>query len=170
MGLTYKSHNDGYVFWRESIFLPYIDEDGERKFFKKSISFDETDVYWEYTPEEHGWSLYYVKRGINRRLARCGMPKYDPKGIIGMLEDKEITAHDCRLVEEAKKRPIEKRTLTTINWSVEWDGKPALLLVAEKPKMSYKEILQVIQNEGGYVDPNGIIRKGTAVNKVVEID
>ena len=65
---------------------------------------------------------------------------------------------------------VAKGTSITNNWAVEWDGKPALLLVAEKPKMSYKEILQVIQNEGGYVDSNGVIRKGTAENKVYTLD
>ena len=58
----------------------------------------------------------------------------------------------------------------TLNWSVEWDNKPVLLLVMQKPKMTYKEILDVITAEGGYVDSEGIIHKGTAENKVYTLD
>lgn len=59
-----------------------------------------------------------------------------------------------------------EKVATTLNWSVEYDDKPVLLLVMQKPKMSYKEILDVIAAEGGYVDSEGIIHKGTAENKV----
>ena len=55
---------------------------------------------------------------------------------------------------------------STLNWSIDWDDKTILLLVMQKPKMSYKEILDVITAEGGYVDSEGIIHKGTAENKV----
>ena len=33
---------------------------------------------------------------------------------------------------------------STLNWSIEWEDKPILLLVMQKPKMSYKEILDVL--------------------------
>ena len=59
---------------------------------------------------------------------------------------------------------------TTTNWSVEWDNKPVLLLVMQKPKMTYGEIIDVIKAEGGYVDSEGIIHKGTAENKVYTLD
>lgn len=65
---------------------------------------------------------------------------------------------------------IAKGMGVTRNWSVEWDNKPVLLLVMQKPKMSYKEILDVISAEGGYVDEKGIIHKGTAENKVYTLD
>ena len=55
---------------------------------------------------------------------------------------------------------------STLNWSIEWADKPIILLVMQKSKMSYKEILDVITAEGGYVDSEGIIHKGTAENKV----
>ena len=59
---------------------------------------------------------------------------------------------------------------TTTNWSVEWDNKPVLLLVMQKPKMTYGEIIDVIKAEGGYVDSKGIVHKGTAENKVYTLD
>ncbi len=168
--MTYKAIEGGYAFWNDVLLLPVKKDPKEKqRFFRKTVTFEDAPNHWEYVEEEHGWSVYYVKKGINRRLARCGMPKYEPESIIVMLKEKEITVSDCNKVEEAHNRkPV--RQLVTNNWSVEWDGKPALLLVAEKPKMSYKEILQVIQNEGGYVDSNGIIHKGTAENKVYTLD
>ena len=62
------------------------------------------------------------------------------------------------------------KTLVTVNWSVQYDGHSVLELVGEKPKMTFAEIMQVIKNEGGYVDSKAIIHKGTAENKIVEID
>lgn len=62
-----------------------------------------------------------------------------------------------------------KGTITTNNWSVEFDGQSVMDLMMTKPKMSYAEVLRIIINEGGYVD-NGIIHKGTAINKVAVID
>ena len=59
---------------------------------------------------------------------------------------------------------------STLNWSVEWDNKPVLLLVMQKPKMTYGEIIDVIKAEGGYVDSKGIVHKGTAENKVYTLD
>lgn len=65
-------------------------------------------------------------------------------------------------------RSIEKVTVTN-NWSVEFDGKNILALLIVKPKMTYQEVLDVIINEGGYVDSEGIIYKGNAENKVVTL-
>lgn len=59
---------------------------------------------------------------------------------------------------------------STLNWSIEWDNKPVLLLVMQKPKMTYGEIIDVIKAEGGYVDSEGIVHKGTAENKVYTLD
>lgn len=63
-----------------------------------------------------------------------------------------------------------EKVSTTLNWAIEWDEQPILILVMQKPKMSYAEILQVINAEGGYVDSEGIIHKGTAENKVYTLD
>lgn len=54
----------------------------------------------------------------------------------------------------------------THNWSIEFDGKNVMALVMLKPKMTYAEILTVIQAEGGYVDSNGSVHKGTATDKL----
>lgn len=166
MSKTYKSIENGYAFWTDSIMLPMRRKPGEKqRFFKKDIPFEDAENYWEYVREEHGYSMYYVKRDVSRRLAQCGMPKYHPDAILSMLIEKVITPDMCNKVEENKSRPRE-RVASTSNWAVEWDDKPILLLVMQKPKMSYKEIVDVIKAEGGYVDSEGIIHKGTAEDKV----
>lgn len=63
-----------------------------------------------------------------------------------------------------------KGTGVTSNWSTQYEGRHVLELVMAHAKMSYKEMLNVIQNEGGYVDSNGIIHKGTAEDKVYTLD
>lgn len=65
---------------------------------------------------------------------------------------------------------VTEKTIVTNNWSIEWDGKPMLDFLMTKAKCSYGHALEVIKNEGGYVDENGIIRVGTATNKVATID
>ena len=63
-----------------------------------------------------------------------------------------------------------KGTLLTNNWSIQYDGRSILELIFEKAKCSFEHAKQVIENEGGYIDSNGIIHKGTAENKIVYID
>lgn len=47
-----------------------------------------------------------------------------------------------------------------LKWSWEYDGKNIFFLMQEKPKMSYADIVNVIENEGGSVDAAGIIHRG----------
>ena len=58
---------------------------------------------------------------------------------------------------------------STSNWAVELDGLNILAAVITHPKMSYAEVKHVIINEGGTIDENGIVHKGSAINKVVEV-
>lgn len=58
----------------------------------------------------------------------------------------------------------------TVSWSVEYDGRSVLELLAEKPKMSYKEIIQVVHNEGGFIDDKAIIHKGSANEVLFSLD
>lgn len=50
---------------------------------------------------------------------------------------------------------MEKITMS-VNWSVDWEGKSVLELLAEKPKMSYTDVMMVIRNEGGYINENAL--------------
>lgn len=60
--------------------------------------------------------------------------------------------------------------ITTNNWSVQYDGRSILNLLQEKPNCTFEHAMLVIRNEGGYVDSNAIVHKGTAENKVSALD
>lgn len=129
--------------------------------------------YWEYVKEDDVWNLYYVKRGVSRRLAVYNIGHLTPQAIEARIQDRDVSVSDCNRIEENLHRNncIGKRIVSfTCAWSIKFDGKSVVELLAEKPKMSYAEVLQVIQNEGGYVDSKGIVHKGTAKNKVVTLD
>lgn len=63
-----------------------------------------------------------------------------------------------------------KGTDVTHNWSIQYAGHSIIELCSNKPKMTLREIKVVISNEGGYVDSDGIIHKGTAEDKVYTLD
>lgn len=153
--------------------MQYEWNNGHYVFFTEWVkSFEEASSYWEYSKGEHGYSLYYVKKGISRRLAETNMDHYTPEAICVMLADKDVTVHDCDRVEThtRRKRPAMGVKVTkTVNWSVEFDGKSIIPLLAVKPGLSFNEVKMIIQNEGGYVDDKGIIHKGSAEDKIVEI-
>lgn len=63
-----------------------------------------------------------------------------------------------------------KGTILTNNWSVQYDGRSIIEFMMEKANCPYGHAKQIIENEGGYVDSDGIIHKGTAENKIGLID
>ena len=64
---------------------------------------------------------------------------------------------------------VPKGLITARNWSVELDGKSIIVLLACYPKMTFDEIKTIILGEGGFIDVDGIIHKGSAEDKVVEL-
>ena len=160
--MKYQAHNNGYVFWQDVLILPIKKRrptDG-RAYFRKEISFEEVEKYWEYTCEDGIWKVYYNIRDKNRRLAYVDCCKHTPEAIECMIHDKDISVSDCKRIEEAHPRVIGPRTeLSPVIWSKEFNGKSVVALLLIKPKMTYNEILNVIQNEKGTVDANGIIHK-----------
>lgn len=61
-------------------------------------------------------------------------------------------------------------TIVTNNWSVEYDGHSILEFMIVKSNCSYEHAKMVIEGEGGSIDNDGIIHKGTAENKIGYID
>lgn len=64
----------------------------------------------------------------------------------------------------------QRGVILTNNWSIQYDGHSILEFMMVKSNCSYGHAKQVIENEGGYVDSEGIIHKGTAENKIGLID
>lgn len=61
-------------------------------------------------------------------------------------------------LEERHRHP-QKEDWKQVKWCRELDGKNILALVMLKPQMTYAEIKNVIVNEGGSVDSQGIIHR-----------
>ena len=87
---------------------------------------------------------------------------------MAQISAREISFTDAKRFEQ-KTRVIDKKIALSQAWSVIFDGKNVLGILALKPKCTYKELLNIIHNEGGYVDSEGIIHKGEAANKTVEL-
>lgn len=160
--MTYKSVEHGYVFWQDELLLPMkkLSKEGKRMYFRKTVEFDEAPNYWEYICEDGMWNVYYVKRGVNRRMAQCNIGKFAPQAILTRIADKDITVNDCKKVEEHVVRMGKQTIMAGVFWSIEYDGKSVFDLMEEKQKMPYAHIKMVIANEGGYIDDVGIIHKG----------
>ena len=158
--MTYKSVEHGYVFWNDEIIIKFKTKNGKDAYFKKEVPFDEAPNYWEYICEEGSWNVYYVKRGSNRRLAQYNVGDVGPKAILVRIHDRDISVSDCRKVEEEHGRQVERTPIPGLFWSKEFDGKSVFDLMEQWPKMPYKHVKMVIENEGGSIDSEGIIHKG----------
>lgn len=171
--MDYQVVEKGYAIWRNEIMIPTKSKPGEKKgFFRKEVALEEAPTYWEYVKEGEQWNLYYIKRGVSRRLAVANMGEFPPMSVLIQIQEREITVADCNRVEEyQREKHCAKgpKVISTNNWSVEFDNKSILALLVVKPKMTYQEVLSVITNEGGYVDSEGIIHKGAAENKIREV-
>ena len=145
--MTYQKCEHGYVFWTEKLNF-------------KPISFEEAPRYWEYICEDGQWSIYYVRRNPwNRRLAQCNIGQFSPEAILERLHDKDISYIDCKRVEEHVART--GNVCAGVFWSIEYDGKSVFDLMEDKQKMPFAHIKMVITNEGGYIDEDGMIHRGT---------
>lgn len=161
--MTYKSIEHGYVFWQDELLLPMkkLSKEGKRMYFRKTVEFEDAPNYWEYICEDGMWNVYYVKRGVNRRMAQCNIGKFSPESIMCRIADRDISVTDCRKVEEEHGRQVDRTPIVGIFWSIEYDGRSVFDLMEEKQKMPYAHIKMVIANEGGFIDDKGIIHKGT---------
>lgn len=160
--MTYKSTGHGYVFWQDELLLPMkkLTKEGKRMYFRKTIEFEDAPNYWEYICEDGMWNVYYVKRGVNRRMAQCNIGKFSPESILCRIADKDISVTDCRKVEEEHGRQVDRTPVTGLFWSKEFDGKSVFDLMEQWSKMPYAHVKMVIENEGGSIDKEGIIHKG----------
>lgn len=158
--MTYRKRGNGYVMWQDSILIPQVKKDGTKSWWRKEIEFEDADKYWEYVCEENSWNIYYIKKGMGRRLAQCNIGEFSPEAILLRIHDRDISVSDCRKVEEERGRPTERTTLKSVVWSEDFDGKSVFELMEQWQKMPFAHIKMVIENEGGSIDNNGIIHKG----------
>lgn len=98
--------------------------------------------------------------GANLYLRKCGSETLETHFIVKPSHSMMIELIQSGSVHKdmTNHHRIEKQ-LVQIKWSVEFDGKPLMELLKYKHKMSYKDVLNVIENEGGSVDVSGIIHR-----------
>lgn len=159
--MNYQKQGSGWVFWNGKIQIPITKKDGTKGWFSKEIPFEDTPNYWEYVLEEDVWNIYYVKRGVNRRLAQRNVGKFSPITIAFRLMDKDVSVSDCKRIEETAPKFFGRDKFQAgVYWSKDYDGKSVFELMADKPKMPFEDIKMVVEGEGGSIDNQGIIHRG----------
>lgn len=113
--------------------------------------------YWRYYEAQDCWELERVYTNNNRVLVATNL-HVSPDSILFRLLDGMYRVP----IEKPKTSAVGVKTpcpIRCVMWSEELDGMSIMILLARYPKMSYKEIMMVIENEGGSVDGQGIIHK-----------
>lgn len=81
-----------------------------------------------------------------------------PLAVIGLIEDGTIDDWEHGAGRPKPKTRGERIPVGTL-WSLEYDGMPIWCILQQKPKMSYADVVRIIQGEGGTVDASGLIHK-----------
>lgn len=116
--------------------------------------------HWAY--DNKTGNVYRIKMEdgveVDRKLCGCVPQGTSPQQVGIRIKDRDITVRD-----EYSSQDRHSHVHWTIHhenrWSVEFDGKSILALCILKPKMTYAEIKNVILNEGGTIDAEGIIHR-----------
>ena len=101
-------------------------------------------------PEE-GYDLFLYKKGTETYTTHF-MVEPSCSIICELIQSGSVTA-------DMKNHHAIQKELTQVKWSIMFNGKSILAFMAYRPKMTYKEIVDIIVNEGGSVDVNGIVHR-----------
>lgn len=116
--------------------------------------------HWAY--DDKTGNVYRIKMQdcvqIERKLCGCVPLGTTPQQVGLRIEDKDITTRD-EWNSQDKHRVFKDHKMYQVKWSVDFDGKSIMALLAIKPKMTFAEVKNVIENEGGSIDAMGIIHK-----------
>ena len=129
----------------------------------------EVKAYWSYERNGDKWALYRIYNETDTRTKVADqLPELDGTSIESELHDHFYSIHDAEKLA-THRRVLGTRIMSTNNWSVEYDNQSIVAVMLLKPNMTYKTVSTVVINEGGFIDDKGIIHKGSAENKVVEL-
>lgn len=148
----------------------------------ESYKDDHIKSYWDYVEENGDWKVYRVIKGISRKLVAIRCIENRPDLIEAQIFSKEISATGYKDIEDQKRNPNRRysglydidnegrrvRTSSTNKWCVKYDKWPIFIVMKEHPKMSYNDIKNVIENEGGTVDEQGFISANGIKNEIVK--
>lgn len=109
--------------------------------------------------EEKTGNVYRIRMKDGAQMERklCGQVD-ERRHVVQYLIDRDITSRDVYSNQDVHRHPL-KEDWKQVKWCREMDGKSILALCALKPKMTFAEIKNVIENEGGSVDSMGIIHR-----------
>ena len=125
--------------------------------YEPELKFAKNGIYWKYFLNEDCWELERVYPNGNRILIETNLD-ISPHAMLERLCDREYRV-PCAWANKKTKAVGPMIQLKEVKWSSELDGKSIMILLARYPKMSFGEIMMVIENEGGTVDAGGIIHK-----------
>lgn len=129
----------------------------------------EVKAYWSYERNGDKWALYRIYNETDTKTKVADqLPELDGTSIESELHDHFYSIHDAEKLA-THRRVLGARIMSTNNWSVEYDNQSIVAVMLLKPNMTYKTLSTVVVNEGGFIDDKGIIHKGSAENKVVEL-
>ena len=98
-----------------------------------------------------------MKDGVQMERKLCGQVN-ERRQVVQYLIDRDITSRDAYSNQDVHSH-LPKEPWKQVKWCREMDGKSILALCQLKPKMTFAEIKNVIENEGGSVDNMGIIHR-----------
>ena len=109
--------------------------------------------------EESTGNVYRIKMkdGIQMERKLCGQVD-ERRHVVLYLIDRDITSRDEYSNQDLHRHP-KKEDWKQVKWCREFDGKSILALITLKPKMTFAEIKNVIENEGGSIDSMGIVHR-----------
>ena len=116
--------------------------------------------HWAYDPATGNVYRCYMKDYVcmEKRLCAVVPENTPPENVLQQILDRDITVNGAYNSQDKHSGPIGERTpLKPVYWSKELDGKSIIILLTVYPKMTYNEIMMVLENEGATVDKQGII-------------
>lgn len=140
-----------------------LNADGSGKHYVNYLRFEQKwyeQDHWAYGPKDGEWYVYRVKMKDGREVRRdiitsTGTTRFKPDAILAQILD------GTWKVGDAEKTSFAAKTIQhadyPVYWSKEFDGKSALAIMALKPKMTFAEIKNIIENEGGSIDSQMIV-------------
>lgn len=124
----------------------------ERQWFEQN--------HWAY--DDKTGNVYRIKMEdgvqVERKLCSNVPIGTTPQQVGLRIEDRDISVRDEYSTQD-KHKVFKDSKMYQTKWCREFNGKNILALVIAKPKMTFAEIKNVIVNEGGSVDSEGIIHR-----------
>jgi hypothetical protein len=109
--------------------------------------------------EEKTGNVYRIRMKDGAQVERklCGQVS-ERRHVVLYLIDRDITSRDEYSNQDVHKH-LKKEDWKQVKWCRDYDNRSILVLCQLKPKMTFAEIKNVIENEGGSVDSMGIIHR-----------